>query len=805
MYNNYIKVARRNLLKHRSYTLMNILGLSVGLTCFMFIWMYVQNELDYDKTFDHYKQIYRVGVRGEMAGSLLDQAVTAAPLASALRREVPGVITATRMLRFGDWLVRYNDKRFNESGVVFADSCFFDVFSFNFVRGNPKDALARSNTVVISEETAWKYFGNEEPIGKMLQIESDSTFYEVTAVVKVPVNNHFHFEFLASLSSLNNRINNSLWVAHGFYTYALLEKGYSTDDFQKSLNQLVVKYVVPQVERILGISIQEFQKSGNKYGFFIQKLTDIHLHSDLQVEFETNGNLMYVTIFTIVAILILLVACINFMNLATAQSSKRAKEVAVRKILGSTKQQLIFQFILESVFLSFLAFGIALVIVDLLTPYFDSIVQKQISLLTMFTPWNIALILSIVVTSGIISGSYPAFVIASFNPSRVIKGDIKSSVKSTGLRNQLVVGQFFISILIMISTCAVYRQLRFMSHRDLGFDKERALVIRRSDGLKNKLNAFKLEIESLPGVLAVGNSTHIPGKNYWYNSFFRDEKSSDTYLLYQSLVSPEYADALGIKMKEGRFFSAVVPTDSFAVVVNEATVKKLGLKNALGKKIYTPLDKGMRQGHTIIGVMRNFNFKSLQYSIEPMIMTMMHQNVEGYIVVRLKSKDGRNTIPQIEKKWDEYTADYPFEYFWLKDDFARLYDSENRTLSIFLSFSILSIFIACLGLFGLIAFTASTRMKEIGIRKSMGATFREIVMMLTSNSLKFIGIALIFAWPAAYLLIHWWLTNYSFQIPMNYIDFVLVALGSALIAFTTIFFQAAKAARVNPAIAMRYE
>lgn len=804
MYNNYIKVARRNLLKHRSYTLMNIMGLSVGLACFMFIWMYVQNELDYDKNFDHYKQIYRICVKGELAGSQLNQAVTAAPLAKTLREEVPGVITATRLLRYGDWLIRYNDKRFIESSIVFADSCFFDVFSFNFVKGNPQGALQKPNSIVLAEATAKKYFGDENPVGKMLRIESDSTFYEVTGVVKVPVNSHFHFDFLASLSSLR-QINNSLWTLHGFYTYALLEKEYNISDFQKSLDQIVLKYVVPQVELFLGFPIEEFQRSGNKYAFFTQRLTDIHLHSNLQVEFETNGNLMFVTIFIIVAILILIIACINFMNLATAQSSKRAKEVAVRKILGSLKHQLILQFILESVFLSFLAFGIALVIVDLLTPYFDNLIRKQVSLSTMFSPLNITVLILTVVVSGVVSGSYPAFVIASFKPIRVIKGDLKSSIKSSGLRNHLVIGQFFISILIMISTCAIYRQLWFMSHRDLGFDKERALVIKRSDGLKTKLKAFKSEVEMLPGVLAVGNSTHIPGRNYWYNSFFTDNKSSTTYLLYQSLVSPEFADALGIKMKEGRFFSADIPSDSFSVVLNEAAVKKLGLKNAVGKKIFMPLDKGVRQGSTIIGVMKDFNFKSLQFGIDPMIMTLMHHNVEGYIVVRLNSKDANKTITQIEKIWDEYTADYPFEYFWLKDDFARLYDSESRILSIFLSFSVLSIFIACLGLFGLIAFTASMRMKEIGIRKSMGATFGEIVLMLTSSSLKFIGIALLFAWPAAYFLIRWWLTNYSFQIPMNYIDFILVALGSALIAFITIFFQAAKAAKVNPAVAMRYE
>lgn len=804
MYKNYIKVARRNLLKHRSYTLLNVLGLSVGLACFMFIWMYVENEMSYDKSFSHHKQIYRICVNGKMAGSPLNQAVTAAPLAHTLRKEVPGVVTATRMARFGDWLVRYEDKRFNETGILFADSCFFDVFDLPFLAGDPQTALEKKNTVVLSEETANRYFGARNPIGEFLRIESDSTYYQITGVVRVPENSHFHFDFLASLSSIRG-YNNQLWTSHFYYTYVLLQKDYDIRDFQLSLDGLVLKYVVPQVESILGISISDYLKSGNEYSLYTQKLTDIHLHSDLQVELEPNGNLLYVSIFTIVAVLILLIACINFMNLATARSSSRAKEVAVRKILGSSRRQLMIQFIVESVFLSLIAFGIALVIVELLTPYYIDLVQKNISLGTMMTTQNTLFIISVVVMAGILSGSYPAFVIASFKPVRVIKGDLKSSIKSTGLRNYLVIGQFAVSILIMICTCAVFRQLMYMRDRDLGFDKENTVVIKRSDGLKKNLENFKRDVTSIPGVIAAGNSTHIPGKNYWYNSFFKDENGGNTYLLYQSLVSPEYDQALGFKMKEGRFFSKNIPADSLAAVINESAVELMGFKEPLGTKIYVPVSNGVRQPFTIIGVIKNFNFKSLHFKVEPMIMTKMHTNIEGFIVVRLNAGDIPGTISAIGKKWDEYTTDYPFEYFWLADDYARLYDSETHTASIFLYFSAFSIFIACLGLFGLIAFNAAVRMKEIGIRKALGATFGEIVLMLTSDTFKLVGIALLFAWPASFLLIRWWLQDYFYKIPMNYPDFLWVALTAILISFFTIFYQAAKAARVNPAVAMRYE
>lgn len=804
MYKNYLKVARRNLLKHRSYTLLNILGLSVGLACFLFIWMYVNHELNYDKHFANYDRIYRISVTGKMEGSLLNQAVTAAPLANVLRTEVPGVVNATRIGRFGDWLVRYKDKRFNETGVLFADSCVFEIFNFKFISGDPQTALSKPNGVVISEKTAQRYFADEDPVGKLLRIESDSTYYKVTGVVEVPANSHFHFDFLASLSSIK-WVNNNMWTSHMFYTYALLEEGYSRKAFQQSLDAIVIKYVVPQVESILGISIDEYLQSGNSYNFFVQELQKIHLHSNLQVELESNGSLTFVSVFTIVAVLILIIACINFMNLATARSSSRAKEVAVRKIFGSTKGQLIFQFIAESVFLSLFAFAISLVIVELLTPSYVQLVQKDLSLGTLLSGGNLVFILGVVIFSGILSGSYPAFVIASYNPIKVIKGDLKSSIKSTGIRNYLVIGQFTISVIIIICTCAMLRQLHFMGNLDLGFDKERTLIIKRSDGLKDNLKAFKESANRISGVLAIGNSTHVPGKGYWYNSFFKSPELGNTYLLYQSLVSSDFADALGITMKEGRFFSEDNGSDSLAAVINESAVRSLHLGNPVGTKLYIPVNNNKRQALTIVGVMKDFNFKSLHYNIEPMIMTMMHNNVEGYIVVRIKTKDTKQVIESIKNTWDKYTSDYPFEYFWLDNDFDRLYESDNRIASVFLSFSALSIFIACLGLFGLIAFIAGMRMKEIGIRKAMGATFGEVVYMLTYDMLKLNAIALIFAWPASYLLIRWWLMDYSYRIPINYFDFIWVAMGAMFISFLTIFFQAAKAARVNPADAMRYE
>jgi putative ABC transport system permease protein len=459
----------------------------------------------------------------------------------------------------------------------------------------------------------------------------------------------------------------------------------------------------------------------------------------------------------------------------------------------------------ESVFLSLFSFTIALVIVELLTPAYLQIIQKQISLHIMFTPGNLGFLISIVIFCGIISGSYPAFVIASFNPLNVIKGNLKSSIKSIGLRNYLVVIQFSISILIMIFTCSVYRQLIFMNHRDLGFDKERAFVIKRSDGLKNHIEAFKQEVERIPEVLAIANSTHIPGKNYWYNSFFKESEPGNAYLLYHSLVSRGYDDALGIQMKEGHFFVEGNSSDSLGAVINEAAAKKLGFNQPIGKSLIIPLNKKFQDKLTIIGVMKDFNFKSLHYKVEPMIMTLMRKNIEGFIVVRVKTRNVPKTVTAIQQKWDYYTSDYPFEYFWLDNDFSKLYSTEKRIASLFLSFSIFSIFIACLGLFGLIAFTAGMRMKEIGIRKSMGATFEGIVFMLTRDTFKLIAVALLISWPLSYFIITLWLQDFSYRIPINFQDFIWVALASAFISFFTIFFQAAKAAKKNPSDAMRYE
>lgn len=804
MFRNYILTAYRNLLKHKTYTWINILGLSIGLACFIFIWMYVDSEYKYDKHFPNYNQIYRVTVKGNMAGSQLNQAVTAAPLAKTLRSEVPGVISATRMAKFGDWLVRYNDKKYNETRVLFADSCFFNVFNIPLIQGDRNTALNLPYSIIITENTAKRYFGNENPIGKMLRFEADSTYYTVTGIIDLPENTHFHFDFLASLSSIKFA-NNNYWISHFFYTYFLAEKDYPVKKLKTSLNEIVLKYVVKQVESALDISIEKFSKAGNTYEFLIQPLKDIHLKSHLQVELEPNGNSVYITIFVAVAFLILLIACINFMNLSTARASIRAKEVAIRKVVGAQQVNLIWQYIGESLFLSFLALGISLVLVEILTPFYNSFIQKDLNLSSLLTTFNITFLISVVLFSGLISGLYPAIVIASFSPIQVIKGNLTSRIKSSGVRNILVIGQFVASIVIIIFTCASIRQLSYIRRLNLGFDKERTIVIKRSDGLKNKIDAFKDEVNRIKGVLAIGNSTHIPGKNYWYNSFLKEDEPYNTYLLYHSLVSTEFADALGIKMKEGRFFSKDVPSDSFGIVINESAAKMLHFDHPIGQTLQIPIERNKRENLTVIGVMENFNFKSLHFKIEPMAMTLMKRNVEGYLVVRIKSDDFSKTMQQIERKWDLFTSDYPFEYFWLDEDLGSLYSSEIRLSGVFSFFSFLSIFIACLGLLGMIAYTSNKRKKEIGIRKILGATNEEIMYTLGKDILRLFMFALIIGWPLSFFIIKWWLSDYSYRIPMNYPDFMLAAAGAFLVALFTISFQIIKSTSKNPSEAIRYE
>jgi len=812
MFSNIIKVAIRNLIRQPGYTFINIMGLAIGLACSILILLYVINEVTYDSFHTKADRIYRIGVRGQMPGNELNQAVTAAPMMEALLNDYPEVEMACRIGKFGGWLLTYGDKKFTETSETFkfADSTFFQLFDFKLLQGDPKTVLSRPRTLVMTETAARKYFGNEDPIGKTLSVEQDTVIYEVTGLMEdVPVNSHFHFDLLGSMCTIRQSRSTN-WVNHNYYTYIVLAPGTDIDLFTGRMRNMVKKYVGPQIEQFLGINLEQFEAAGNSFGYFLQPIKDIHLHSHLQVEIEPNGNPAYVYMFSIIAVLILVIACINFMNLSTAQAITRAREVGLRKVAGSHKSYLIGQFLTESVFLSLLSLIIAVILVHLLLPQYDNMIRLNLEFNIFRNFYIIPLLIILAVIVGLLAGSYPSFILASFNPVTVLKGEIfKGSGKSL-LRSILVVIQFTVAIAILMGTFIVYKQLNYMQKKDLGFKKDNILVIRRSDALGDKIDAFKQEVSQQAGVVGIGNSTHIPSTNYWNNVHWIEGKDrSMTYLIMTSYVSCGFAEALGLELKEGRFFSPSMPTDSFAVVINEATVRALDLKDPLKTRFVNPGETPEQdQFLPVIGVVKDFHYESMHQEIHPMIFHFMPGNWEGYIIVRLGGGDSKKTINFIQKTWEEFNERYPFEYFWLDDEFGKLFEPERRTGQILLVFSILSIFISCLGLLGLISYSTAQRTKEIGIRKATGASVGRVVYLLSRDTIKLLAISAAFSIPV-YFGISKWLQNFAYRIDFNPILFILYLLiiGAIvfLIALLTVSYVSYTAATRNPAESLRVE
>lgn len=806
MLRNYLLSAIRNVFKNWKYLLINVFGLAIGLSASIYIVLFVQFELSFDKFHSQANQIYRVGVRGMMMNNEINQAITAAPMAEALRNEFPEVLAACRIQDAGDWLIKYEDKKINEQNMLFADSSFFNVFSFKLIKGDPNRALIEPKSVVITKTAAKKYFGNEDPIGKMLKVETDTTLYKVTGLMEdVPENSHFKFDLLGSLITLRGS-QNTFWISHNFYTYIILKEGTDIKEFEKKTESLVTKYVGPQIQQYLGVNLEQFASSGNYFGYFIQPITDIHLRSDLQYEIEANGNIVYVYIFISIAIFILLIACINFTNIATARASTRSKEVGIRKVVGAMKKHLIFQFLLEAFIICTLSLILALFILAFFMPNLNNLVQLPLQMSYFGNPYTIPLLLSLVVVVSIMAGGYPAFFLSSFKPISVLKGKLKIGAKRGVLRAILVIFQFVVSVFILLSTYTVYDQLNYILNKDLGFKKENIMMIRRSDALKKQMEAFKDEIKEIPTVVSVTNANTYPGKNFSNNAFFLEgEPTSNTYLLNQAWISYDFEKTFGFEMKEGRFFSRDFPTDSQAIVINEAAVKSLGFENPIGKRILHPRSETELTPLTVIGVVKNFHFKSLHTDIEPAAFTIMPGNWEGVVCVKINPENMQQTINNIQKIWEEFTPDYPFEYFFFDDHIRSLYKSEQRTSRVFVLFSVLSIIIAFLGLLGLISFMTEQRKKEVGIRKTFGSTSLNIVLIYCKEIFKLIVIASIIAWPIAYFVMNKWLQDFSYRVNINLIMFIVIPILTIILSLLTVVYQAYIAARKNPAETLRYE
>jgi putative ABC transport system permease protein len=808
MIQNFFFNAIRNMKKNSGYLILNLTGLTIGITSFLLITLYVLNELSYDRFHKNYENIYRIKITGLMAGSAINQAVSAAPMAKALLTDYPEVESAVRIFKSGanTWLVKYGDTRFYDDALLFADSSFFTVFDFKLLKGDPKKALVNPKSVILTENIAKKYFGKEDPVGKRLSLEADSNLYTVTGVVQdIPSNSHFKFDMLCSLISLpNSRSTN--WIGHSLYTYIVLKDGTRKREMEAKFPEMLLKYVGPQLKQFLGVTIEDFQKAGNQFRYELEPLKDIHLKGAPQYPLQVSGSMSNVYIFALIAILILVIAIINYINLATAKSAGRAKEVGIRKVSGSDKSGLVFQFIGESLIIVTIATIIASFFVLALTPLFNQLTGDGISN-GIFSGYKGFLgLLLLVLFVGTAAGSYPAFVLASFNPVEVLKGTLSQGSGSKKLRGVLVVFQFSVSIVIIIGAMVVYRQINFMTSSQMGLEKRNLLVIKRPDILGNQIESFKEQILQIPGIEKAANATSIPGKLYSNNAFLLDNDATKaTHLMMQDQISYGYPEALGIKLVAGRFFSKDYGTDTTAMLINETAVKSLGLKDPVGKYILQPSGPGQYVKRKIVGVMKDFQVESLHTRIAPVCFTFMSGNYPGYLCIRLNGKNVQETIRTVENLWSDYSNRQPFQYSFFDEEFNKQYEIELKTGKIFILFSSLAIFIACLGLIGLITYMTTIRSREIGIRKTFGASIYSIVVLLSREVVTLIIISSLISYPVAYFGIKAWLGGFAEKVNINPFIYIFASLTALAIGWLSIAYQTFKAANCNPSQSLRYK
>ncbi len=808
MLKNYLRVALRSLRNNKVYSLINIVGLSVGLACCIVIVLYVQNQLSYDRFNKHADRIYRPVGHIVFGGHTLNLATCPAPMGPAMKNDFPQVVAYTRIRNFGTPLLRYGDKAFNEPRFLAVDSTFFNVFTAHFLKGDPKTALAHPNSVVITESMARKYFGDTDPMGKILDADNRLNWI-VTGVVKDwPQGSHLKFGFLGSLCTFNDS-RSPFWLSNNYYTYLLLRKGADPGILQKEMNkELMDKYVGPQLKTSVGISMSQFLGSGGRYDYSLEPLTSIHLYSHFDNEIEPNGDISYVYIFSAIAVAILLIACVNFINLATARSVKRLKEVGIRKTLGSNRQQLVRQFLTEAVVMSLLAVTLAIGIVELFLPLFNTISGEQLSLILFGGLLPIASLFCLGILVGLIAGSYPAFYLSSFNPADVLKRDVGGRGGSALLRGGLVVFQFVISIVLFVGTFVIYSQLNYIQDKNLGFDKEQVIVIKWAGDLGDRITQFKQALMSDPKIVSVSASTAVPGNQKDDSAYWLEGKSAqDSRDMRQMWCDYNFLKTYGITLASGRTFSPEHPSDSGAVLVNQQAEAVLGVQNLVGKNLVAPgRTESQRQILPVIGIVKNFNFQSLHQAIRPLVIGILPPGyVPAFVSVRVKPGDYPRTIAFIRSAWAKYAGGGALDYNFLDQDLQRLYIADQRTSQIASIFSVLAIFVACLGLLGLASFVTERRTKEIGVRKVLGASVPEIIGLLTGQFVRWVVLANVIAWPIAYFVMNLWLQNFAYKVNVGFFVFVASGALALLIALATVSSHAIRAATANPVESLRYE
>ncbi|GAB4027672.1 ABC transporter permease [Spirosoma gilvum] len=813
MLRNYLKIALRNLAKHKANTAINLAGLAIGMACCLLIVLYVTDELSYDRHWANGDRIYRMALERIYPGRSTRYAIIPPSYAQSVKKEIPEIEQTTRVFTFGNnqqpTLIKLDGRTLEEKGFLAVDSTFFQVFQIPLLRGQTTKALSRPNTVVLTESTAKRLFGATNPIGKQFEVVQGPKL-EVTGICPDPTHNaHFSFNFLSSTRGfpVAEQPNHISFAAH---TYLLLRPNTRPETVQAKLPAVVEKYAAGEIERNFGVSYRDYVKAGNGYFYFLQPLSNIHLDSHLEAEYQPNGSRALVSIFSIIAAFVLLIACINFMNLATARSSERAREVGIRKSLGSTKQQLAAQFLTESVLLSLFSLVIAGLLVSALLGPFNALANKSLALSSLVRWETLPLLIGGAVAVGLLAGSYPAGVLSTFEPIKVLKGRFSSTKQGHLLRNGLVVFQFAISVLLIVSTIVVFSQLNFIQQKELGFTKESVVTVKGAFFLNKNTEAFKQEVAKLSGVTNVGGTSSAPGEEGFFGIVFRKKGDNETVTGKGCVVDEQYLQTMQMNMLAGRPFSRQFD-DSLSVILNEEASRQMGLSDPIGKQITSPDNFTQQNGppvtYTIVGIVHNFHFGSLHQRISPLFIlnNRIFRQTDNQVAVRVRADNPNAVVGQIEQIWKHYLPDQPFHYSFLSSDWSDLYKSEQVAQRIFGVFALLAIFIACMGLLGLAMYVIRLRTKEIGIRKVLGATTPGLVALLSKDFLKLVLIAIVIATPIAWYMMNRWLQDFAYKIDIEWWMFAVAGLLAVGIAILTVSFQSIKAALTNPVTSLRSE
>ena len=799
MIKNYLKVAIRNLLKHKGYTFINILGLAVGIAASVLIFLYISHELSYDKFHEKADRVYRITADWSNQGdSRIHQLGTPHILAQTIREKYPQVEAITQITGpIMDVIIRYRDTAFKETEAFCADPTFFDVFSFPLTKGDPETSLEDPNMIIMTQSMARKYFGNADPVGKTIEIQGfgDNAFLKVTGVMEdIPQNSHFRFDMLISMKTIYPEPSLG-WDTNNYTTYVTLQEGVTESLMEEKLVEIDKIHAFGGQKHIPWI-------------WTLEPITRIHLHSDLVSGSQPNGSIAYVRLFSIVAILILFIAGINFVNLATARSTRRAKEVGLRKVVGSQRNQLIQQFLGESVLMSLIALVFAVILIQVALPFYRNLTGKALALPYFHNPFVIPGLLGLALGVGVLAGLYPAFFLSSFKLTAVLKGSPLAG-KGRGalvLRNGLVVFQFAMSVLLIIGSLVIFRQLEYIKNQRLGFDKEHVVVIHNADALGNQLKAYRDRLEQLADVLGTTTCRSVPGggTSNWGIGVEGVERQRPLNMNFMS-CDQDFADVLNIKMLEGRFMSRDFPSDVDAVVLNKKAAEYIGIENPIGKKLRI---WWTRKNLTIIGIIDNFHFESLHRDVRRMgylLPEAIDSTQKPYLLVKISSKVTSDTLSNLQKSWEAMSGGLPFEFTFLDEKVNSLYQNDSRAGRIVTLFSCLAIFVSCLGLLGLATYVAEQRTKEIGVRKVLGAPLSNIMWLLSGQFVKWVIVANLIAWPVGYWVMNRWLQGFVFRASLSIWIFLISGLAALMIAALTVSSQVIKAALANPANSLKYE